>query len=161
MINTRPDLSLNLFRRLSSILAYDISTKICFTVWKKQLSLKIFVPFFSRSTEECGSWRNRNSSGVVKFLKYSNIFNLFSEALIPSTLFDKKLNLLLDIHYLVNRSIIVLSNYLVTFKKSVTELCTKLQRNLITFVKNISIHKTLTIIILIKSAFPLDRRKKI
>ena len=47
-----------------------------------------------------------------------------------------------------------------TFKKSVTEVCTKLQRNLITFVKNISINKTLTIIIFIKGAFPLGRRKK-
>ena len=41
-----------------------------------------------------------------------------------------------------------------------TRVCTKLWRNLITFVKNVSINKTLTIIILIKGAFPLDRHRK-
>ena len=56
---------------------------------KKQLSLKIVVPFFLTSTEECVSWRNTNPAGVLKFLKYSN--NLFSETLIPLNYLMKNL----------------------------------------------------------------------
>ena len=65
--------------------------------WKSFL----FFFFFLTSTKECGSWRNTNPAGALKFLKYSNNFNLFSEILIPVTLVDKILNLPLMIQCLV------------------------------------------------------------
>ena len=49
MINMCFELSLNLFRsskELFSIIAYGNSTRICLTIWKKHLSLKIIIPFF-------------------------------------------------------------------------------------------------------------------
>ena len=40
-----------------------------FSVGKKKLNFKIDVPFFSVSSEDCGSWRRTNPGGVLNILR--------------------------------------------------------------------------------------------
>ena len=69
-------------------------------VWKSNCTWKSLFHFLSTSTKECVYWRNKNPAAVFKFPKYSNNFNFYSEALAPSIIFDKKLNLSLIIRLL-------------------------------------------------------------
>ena len=102
MINTCLDLSLNLFRSSKEFFSslWRLHKNLFYRV-KKTIVLENCRHFFLTSTEECVSLRNANPAGMLKFLKYSNDFNLFSEALIPLKLSDENYNLSLNMQYSV------------------------------------------------------------